>query len=151
MLSILSRLSVVALVCATFAVSFTSELRAGSIIVANDSGGVILDFAIKLARYRQQGNQVEFSGRCDSSCTLLLTLPRAQTCISPGAYFRFHAPSGGSPEASLAAKRFLLGKYPAWVRGWISARGGLTSTLLRMDYDYARKYMRDCRQEVALR
>jgi len=58
-----------------------------SVSIFNNSGGKIVLFALKLAQYRDAGTLVRFSGRCDSACTLFLSLPKQQTCISPGAYF----------------------------------------------------------------
>lgn len=85
-----------------------------------------------------------FSGRCDSSCTLLMALPRKKTCIFPGTVFRFHAPKAASARTRLAAKRYMMAQYPGWVRSWIVQNRGLTARLITMDYRYASKFMRQC-------
>jgi hypothetical protein len=123
----------------------------GSIIrISSNSGGRIGDFMVRLRQYRKQGNLVQFSGSCDSACTLLLALPRANTCITTGAVFRFHAPTAASARTGLAAKRYMMSQYPGWVRNWIASNNGLTTKLISMNYGYARKFMRSC-NEVASR
>jgi len=121
-----------------------------SVSISNNSGGVIVRFALKLAEYRDAGTLVKFSGRCDSACTLFLSLPKQQTCINPGAYFRFHAPSARSSRSERSAQAFMMTKYPDWVRSWIQERGGLSSRLFRMDYAYASRFIPSC-EIVALR
>jgi hypothetical protein len=121
-----------------------------SVSILNNSGGKIALFAIKLAEYRDEGTLVKFSGRCDSACTLFLSLPKRQICINPGAYFRFHTPSARSSRSERSAQTFLMGKYPDWVRSWIQERGGLSHRVFRMDYAYASQFIPGC-GVVALR
>jgi hypothetical protein len=115
-----------------------------SVSIFNNSGGAIVLFALKLAEYRDAGTLVKFSGRCDSACTLFLSLPKRQTCISPGAYFRFHAPSARSSRSKRSAQAFMMTKYPDWVRSWIHGKGGLSHQLFRMNYDYASRFIPSC-------
>jgi hypothetical protein len=115
-----------------------------SVSIFNNSGGKIVLFALKVAQYRDAGTLVKFTGRCDSACTLFLSLPKQQTCISPGAYFRFHAPSARSSRAERMAQTFLMAKYPDWVRSWIQGKGGLSHQLFRMNYDYASQFIPGC-------
>jgi hypothetical protein len=121
-----------------------------SVSISNNSGGVIVRFALKLAEYRDAGTLVKFSGRCDSACTLFLSLPKQQTCITRGAYFRFHAPSARSSRSERSAQAYLMAKYPDWVRSWIQEKGGLSARLFRMDYAYASQFIPGC-EVVALR
>ena len=121
-----------------------------SVSIFNNSGGMIVVFALKVAEYRDAGTLVKFSGRCDSACTLFLSLPKEQTCINPGAYFRFHAPSARSSRSERSAQTFMMGKYPDWVRSWIQEKGGLSHQLFRMDYAYASQFIPGC-GVVALR
>jgi hypothetical protein len=121
-----------------------------SVSIFNNSGGAIVMFALKLAEYRDAGTLLKFSGRCDSACTLFLSLPKQQTCISPGAYFRFHAPSARSSRSERSAQAFMMTKYPNWVRSWIQGKGGLSSRLFKMDYAYASRFIPGC-EVVALR
>lgn len=121
-----------------------------SVSISNNSGGMIVQFALKLAEYRDAGTLVKFSGRCDSACTLFLSLPKQQTCIKPGAYFRFHAPSARSSRSERSAQAFMMTKYPEWVRSWIQEKGGLSPRLFKMDYAYASRFIPSC-EVVALR
>lgn len=126
------------------------QSRRKSVSISNNSGGMIVRFALKLAEYRDAGTLVKFSGRCDSACTLFLSLPKQQTCIKPGAYFRFHAPSARSSRSERSAQAFMMTRYPEWVLSWIQEKGGLSPRLFRMDYAYASRFIPGC-EVVALR
>jgi hypothetical protein len=126
-------------------VTLPHRLSARSISISNNSGGVIVLFALKVAKYRDAGTLVKFSGRCDSACTLFLSLPKQQTCINSGANFVFHAPSAKSLRAERGARTFLMAQYPAWVRSWIQGKGGLSNQLLKLDYAYASQFIPSCR------
>ncbi len=115
-----------------------------SVSIRGNSGGMIGSFALQAAKYRGSGTLVKFSGRCDSACTLFLGLPKSQMCISRGAYFRFHAPTHPSAHAASVAKKYMMRKYPGWVKNWIGNRKGLTQRLITMDYQYASRFIRTC-------
>ena len=115
-----------------------------SVSISNNSGGNIAAFAVAVARYRGAGTLVMFNGRCDSACTLFLGLPAHQTCISRGAFFRFHSPSAGSMRSERLAQAYLMRKYPSWVRAWIARKNGLTHRLITMNYNYASQFMQTC-------
>jgi hypothetical protein len=112
--------------------------------IADDSGGFVAQYAIRMYTLKEARNELHFHGRCDSACTLFLALPPQQTCVSPGAYFRFHAPSAATAEAIESVQTYMMKKYPRWVRSWILGQGGLSSQLITMDYAYASKFMRTC-------
>lgn len=116
--------------------------------ISSNSGGMIARFALQVAEFRNAGTLVRFSGRCDSACTLFLSLPKEQTCITEGGYFRFHAPSARSPRSARMAEDYLMEKYPDWVLSWIEDNGGLSSALVTMEYDYARQFIPVC-DEIA--
>lgn len=118
--------------------------KAKIVTIRGNSGGNVALFAIKTARMKRDGTNVRFAGRCDSACTLYLGLPREQTCVTPGAKFRFHAPTARSAGTAAKARQFLYANYPGWVRGWIAANGGLNRRLITMDYSYARNFLREC-------
>jgi hypothetical protein len=120
-----------------------SRLR-DAVEIGNDSGGYVAEYAIRLYEMRETRERVRFVGVCDSACTLFLALPAEQTCITQGAYFRFHAPSAPSASAAAAVAGYMMRKYPQWVRAWIDAQGGLTDRLTTMSYGYAQKFMRTC-------
>ncbi len=113
--------------------------------IRDDSGGNVAEYALRLYELQATKQPVRFVGRCDSACTLFLALPAEETCITEGAYFRFHAPSGPSASASAQVEAYMMHKYPKWVRAWIVAQGGLTDAIAIMTYDYANAFIRTCR------
>jgi hypothetical protein len=115
-----------------------------TIEIGDDSGGFVAEYALRLYEMRETKQRVEFVGRCDSACTLFLALPVDQTCITEGAYFRFHAPSSPSAAAAAAVTAYMMNKYPKWVRAWIIAQGGLSDRQATMSFDYANKFIRNC-------
>lgn len=127
-----------------------SAAGSNSVSISNNSGGVVVEYALKAAAYEDEGTLVRFTGRCDSSCTLFLSLPKKQTCIGPSAYFRFHSPSGGNARAVRVSQAFMMKKYPDWVRNWIYEQGGLSRRLVTMDYAYASRFISSC-EKLALR
>jgi hypothetical protein len=120
------------------------EFRA-AVEIGNDSGGLVADYALRLYEMKEAGRKVRFVGGCDSACTLFLALPADQTCLTEGAYFRFHAPTAPSASATAAVRAYMMRKYPRWVRAWIAAQGGLSSRLATMSYAYAQNFMRTCK------
>ncbi len=114
------------------------------ITIRNSSGGNVAKFAIRAAKFERDGVTVRFAGRCDSACTLYLSLPRRQTCIAQGASFRFHAPIAKSHRSAKAAQNFMYASYPGWVRNWIAKHGGMTRRLITMEYAYAKNFMQGC-------
>ena len=122
----------------------SKSVRRNSISIYANSGGSIGLFVLRAAKLRNSRTLVKFSGRCDSACTLFLGLPPRQMCISKGAVFRFHAPMHKSPRAASYAKKYMMRKYPGWVRSYIGANRGLTNRLITMDYKYARRFIRTC-------
>ena len=121
-----------------------SRAEARSVSISNNSGGTIARYMLHTADYRSAGTLVRFTGRCDSACTLFLSLPSSQTCVSSGAYFRFHAAYGVSSRSQRGAEAYLMQQYPGWVRAWLNRNGGFSRRLITMDYTYARQFMRSC-------
>jgi hypothetical protein len=117
--------------------------------ISNDRGGYVIRYVMQLQKLRQAGIPVQFAGRCLSACTLYLALPTAQTCVSPGASFGFHAPYGAGPKGNRIALNYMLNKYPSWVRNWISSHGGLSRRLITMQFKYASNYLRTCEIRTA--
>jgi hypothetical protein len=126
-------------------------LKKKHLTIRNDSGGYVVRYAMKMMKLKASGTNVRFAGRCDSACTLYLALPRSQTCVAPGATFRFHAPSATSTHAVKVAQSYMMKKYPGWVRSWIRSRGGLSRTLITMDYSYARSFIKTCESASLVR
>ncbi len=105
---------------------------ATSVSVQEDSGGAIIDYVMRAAEYREGKVKVKFTGRCDSACTLFLSLPPSQLCVSSAAYFRFHAPVDDDDQIDPIGIEVLMRKYPLWIANWINDHGGLNSRLLTM-------------------
>lgn len=120
-----------------------------TINISGDRGGKIIHYALRVKKAERSGKKVRFRGSCSSACTLYLSLPRSQTCISRGAKFRFHLPYGASARGNRVAASYMRRSYPGWVRSWINRNGGLTRKLITMDYAYASRYMRPCETRVA--
>jgi hypothetical protein len=136
----------------THAMSARNETPPRRVVnISGDSGGAIVKYALRVAKLRNARSIVRFSGRCDSACTLLLSLPKSQVCITPGATFRFHAPRHSNGRAAAAAKRYMLRKYPGWVRAFVNSQDGLTSRLVTMNYRYASRFIRKCSTKQARR
>ena len=113
--------------------------------VTDDPGGYVRDYAARVDKLRTEGRPVALQGECDSACTLYLTLPRRQTCITQGAEFRFHAPSGQSEAVNRKIQDWMMRHYPRWVQSWIEQRAGrLNAQLVTMSFNDARKFMRVC-------
>ena len=122
-----------------------SSANTGSINISGDRGGYLMVYALRMMKLEQSKTPVQFTGSCDSACTLYLALPRNQVCISSGATFNFHLPYGATPSGNRMAASYMLNSYPAWVRSWIRGRGGLTSQLISMDYAQASRFMPTCK------
>ena len=84
---------------------------------------VFMDFWQALER---SGVRVKIDGVCISACTFFLAyFPEDRICVTSRASLGFHqasSPSGPEPRFSRALYTML---YPAWVRQWIEAKGGL--------------------------
>lgn len=143
--SAITRLPLVLALVTVGAATTASTAGARPVIhISNNSGGQIAHYALRVSTARQAGAKVVFAGRCDSACTLYLSLPKRHTCIQPGAAFGFHLPYGASQRNNKVAAKYLLRKYPSWVRSWIAAKGGLTSSLKTMGYAYASRFIPRC-------
>jgi hypothetical protein len=113
--------------------------------ISNDAGGVLIRYALKTAKLRKSAEIVRIAGRCDSACTLYLSLK--EICITPEASFGFHAPIAEDSEATRIARQYMMRNYPAWVRSWLQARGGLNDDVKRMPYEVARRHLPACTTE----
>lgn len=118
-------------------------------VISNDRGGSIVSYAQDVSRMRTQDTFLVFNGQCASACTLYLGLGSQRTCIAPGASFVFHRAYGASADMNQWGTDYMIRQYPDWVRSWIARNGGLTNRLIRMDYEYASRFMRPCRVRSA--
>ncbi|MGX5849335.1 hypothetical protein ACWGTO_19895 [Mesorhizobium sp. PL10] len=112
--------------------------------VGDNPGGQIVNFALHIAKLRAADEPVSFEGACDSACTLYLSLPVEQLCVTPHASFGFHLPFGVGARQNAIAANYLISQYPDWVRQWIDEHGGLTHTIVRMEADEVAKHLPLC-------
>lgn len=130
----------VCLVAAVPAQSFVPK----TVQLRGDTGGEIGLYAAKVATTKKQQSRVKFDGRCESACTLYLSLQPEKLCVTRNARFGFHAPYGSSAAANANAADYLMASYPGWVRSWIKRKGGLSADMIYMDHGYASKHLGYC-------
>jgi hypothetical protein len=124
------------LLCAAIVLSAMSSAKA-DMRIAEDRGGQIGRYLRTFAMVRSSGERVVVDGNCLSACTLLLgVVPRSHICATPRARFGFHAAwmpdEDGRPVTSRMGTQALWDVYPASVRRWIRAHGGLTRHMIFM-------------------
>lgn len=111
-----------------------------AVIIHNNPGGSVIQYVLK--RNELEHSKVIFRGKCDSACTILISIK--DSCISPNASFGFHLPHSVSQKNIRKATSILMNNYPSWVKRWIASQGGLSNSIKRMNYKYASQYMRTC-------
>lgn len=120
---------------------FGARYALGTTIEA-DMGGSVVDYALEVDRLRDANAHVSILGPCASACTMFLAVDNI--CVGRAASFTFHAPYGASEDMNEWARSFMLGSYPAWVRDWIDAHGGLTASPITMPGEYAARFVAEC-------
>ena len=105
------------------------------LVITADIGGRIGKYVETYQSARQSGDLVVIDGVCLSACTLVLGIvPTDRICITKRATLGFHAAwlpgPKGRPVRSAAGTQALWDYYPAPIRRWIEARGGLSSKML---------------------
>jgi hypothetical protein len=121
-----------------------SDMGGPTFVISRDNGGSVVEYVRAVSRARRKNAFVRFEGQCASSCTLFLSLGQSHTCITRNVSFLFHRASGAQADVNNWSTDLMIEHYPQWVRQWISANGGLTDRLIRMDYAYASRYVRPC-------
>ena len=93
------------------------SVQAETVVVRDDFGGNVLQYQ---ARRKQlaKADLVRIEGRCDSACTMFITLPNV--CVGRGALFGFHGarPKTGVPGIDL----FLDMQVGRYYRGEVRKR-----------------------------
>ncbi len=106
--------------CALTASAAPATEKAKPIVIRNDPGGEIADYVARRNQLAASGRPVVISGKCNSSCTILITLPNA--CLDPKAVIGFHQPSTGNigmPILNpLIAHYYRNGILDMWNRKW---------------------------------
>lgn len=106
--------------------------------IQTDNGGRVFEYAL---RFQHVSKPIRIMGACRSACTLALAYP--STCVGPRASLTFHAPYGAGRHNGRVA-RWVMGRYPASIRAWIRAQGGLTSKLITLSGPALRARVRSC-------
>lgn len=119
----------------------------GTRTISYDEGGSVYGYLEEVDSTRLRGVQVRFTGECWSACTLYLGLPPRLMCVTPGASFMFHRNYSPDGSSFYSTERDMLEQYPEWVREWLRKRTGtnrLPVNFVKMDYEYARHFIRAC-------
>ena len=108
---------------------------AASVRIRHDYGGQIGRYIHRFELLRASGQQVIVDGDCLSACTLLLGLiPQDRLCMTHRARFGFHRAWKpgflGLPFDNRAGTTKIWQLYPAKIRRWIVAQGGLSDGLI---------------------
>lgn len=136
--------ALVALILGTVSADAGRVLRANKMVISSDAGGRVFEYARDVSRARHSSTDVQIRGKCQSACTLYLSLPADQICIARGASFHFHRAFGSSAQSNEWGTQYLLKSYPVWVRQWIASQGGLSNRFIHMNYEYAARYVPTC-------
>lgn len=137
----LRNLGGVALCCLALTGCITTN-QAQNRTIHNDDGGYVVDYALKLEQYRDSGEEIRILGRCDSACTLYLSLPNI--CVGRNASFSFHKPWGARREVIEMMQAYMMEQYPEWVRQWIKSKGGLGRHYIVLRGKQLRRHLRRC-------
>jgi hypothetical protein len=95
-----------------------------TVVITDDNGGSLADC---FERYRTQvtmGATFRIDGRCRSACTLVL-LWVDRVCVTERAALGSHQARDKSGQRAQSASDVLMSLYPAPVREYILAHGGL--------------------------
>jgi hypothetical protein len=111
--------------------------RAETIDVDDSHGGRVADYDARWAAHA--GARVRIVGPCQSACTVLLAhVPRSRICVTPQASLGFHLAHRSQATATLWSG------YPADIRAWIDAHGGLQRDFLWMRAPEIYRFFRRC-------
>jgi hypothetical protein len=112
---------------------------AETIEVSDNHGGSVAAYSARWAGLAQRGVSVRIVGPCQSACTVLLGhIPRNKICVTPAASFGFHL--AHLPEATAT----LWAAYPAGIKAWIKAHGGLTHEFIWMGAPDTYRFFQKC-------
>jgi len=113
--------------------------RAETMDVYDNHGGSVVAYDQQWAGIAARGTSVRVVGPCKSACTVLLGhIPRNHICVTPQASFGFHLAK--KPHATV----LIWSLYPADIKGWINAHGGLQTDLSWMRAPDTYRYFKKC-------
>ena len=103
----------------------TESARREPFVITGDNGGSLRRYLEKYEAWVAAGATFRIDGRCRSACTLVLAWPN-RVCVTERAALGFH--EGRDKNRQRLQKEendLLMSLYPAPVRDYILARGGL--------------------------
>ncbi len=124
-----------AILAAIFFMGTLFSVPAYALTITGDFGGLTSEYEARYERLRASGESVVIDGPCESNCTLVVNyIPRSKICVTERASLAFHALYSRYTGKLATPERLAayLAAYPADIRNWIKARGGLTRNILRM-------------------
>lgn len=114
----------VAVTTALFALIVYAHAQWNVVYINNDVGGDVNQFIAKYDSLRAVGTRVVLSGYCNSACTMVLSLPRNQVCVQPGAVLGFHAAflHLEAPEITRQGTALMATHWTPAVRRWFYSK-----------------------------
>jgi hypothetical protein len=94
----------------------TAAMADGS-SVGYGGGGRFSRFDPVVDQYNQSGERFRITGRCQSACTLFLSI--RNVCIEPSAQLLFHAGSGSGGQTSSNSRSHMLSAYNEKLRTYL--------------------------------
>lgn len=94
-------------------------------VIRYDGGGSLLYYFQSARVIREAGVPVKIAGLCASACTMILMVPKQRICVTKTAELWFHQASRFGQRHEVGTQ-MMLATYPAAVKDWIRARGGLS-------------------------
>jgi hypothetical protein len=117
----------------------TLPARAETIDVYDNHGGSVAQYDARWAENARRGVSVRVVGPCQSACTVLLGhIPRERICVTAQARFGFHLAK--VPKMTV----LIWNAYPADIKAWINAHGGLRTDFIWMGAPDVFKYFKKC-------
>jgi hypothetical protein len=98
-----------------------------TVAVLSDGGGRIDTYASHWRTIAASGAVVEVFGPCGSACTMVIAyIPKERLCFGPRAELNFHQTRmKADGSVSLTSTQWMIDDYPADIRDWIMAKGGV--------------------------
>jgi hypothetical protein len=96
---------------------------AAAVDIKNCFGGSPVKYGFQYRNQAATGEMARVVGHAQSSCTMFFGyFSKDKICVGPGAKLGFHQ------GVTVGVTGMMLATYPAEIRAWIDARGGLKDT-----------------------
>jgi hypothetical protein len=115
--------------------------------IYENNGGLLMEFIAQKERWIANKTEVQIHGRCESACTVYLSMPKELVCVGKNARIGVHRPwfdRPPGPGLQREADRILLNNYPKWMRQWIKKTGGLKKAIVYVPNSLLNKHVRTC-------